>query len=427
MQAVPPSAKTDSEFDWRGEVERICSSHLLAEAQNLQALLRYLAEKSLLGQTEDLKEFNLGQAVFHRKPDYDPRLDAVVRVQASQLRKRLEQYYQEDGRGSRHRIQLPRGAYVLRFEMLEAAAPPAIREEPSLAASASPRHKLRYVLLLAVFVTGCAAGWWFHGIAKISGTAPTFPELWAPFLKSDAGLICVYGVPQFFQRGAILMRDTHVNSLADLRSGLKTPIVGPDGSVPEAVNHYTGVGELRGMLDLAAMLHRHGKDFQVRAGHELSTKELESNNVVLVSSARFRSWIDEESFPADFVFEDKDAGPPIVNKAPRSGERVRYERQTLNSLRYEYALVSLWLRSNSGARLLTVRGAEEQATGGATVYLVSPGGGAELRQKIGTWDRRAVGLQVIVQVDVRNDQVQAARYVTHHWIEARQGAIQPGR
>ena len=71
------------------ELERILATRWLKDSHQLSALLRHVVEETLAGRTEGLKEYPLGLQVFHRPPDYDPRTDAIVRVQASLLRKRL--------------------------------------------------------------------------------------------------------------------------------------------------------------------------------------------------------------------------------------------------------------------------------------------------------------------------------------------------
>jgi hypothetical protein len=49
-------------------------------------LLRYLVEKTLCDQREQLKEYVLGTEVFGRPSSFDPRTDSIVRVEASRLR-----------------------------------------------------------------------------------------------------------------------------------------------------------------------------------------------------------------------------------------------------------------------------------------------------------------------------------------------------
>jgi serine/threonine-protein kinase len=69
----------------------------------------------MAGRSDEIKQYLLGIHVFDRRPDYDPGLDPIVRVEARRLRSKLETYYQTAGRNARVRIELPKGAYIPRF------------------------------------------------------------------------------------------------------------------------------------------------------------------------------------------------------------------------------------------------------------------------------------------------------------------------
>jgi TolB-like protein len=94
------------------QMERILASRSLAGSDQLQRLLRLVVERALSGQSHLLKEYNLGLEVFRRPPDYDPKVDPIVRVQARRLRARLAEYYAVEGTDDPVLIEIPKGAYV---------------------------------------------------------------------------------------------------------------------------------------------------------------------------------------------------------------------------------------------------------------------------------------------------------------------------
>src|SRR5262249_6204936 len=61
---------------------------------------------------EELKESVIGVEVFERSPDYNPKKDAIVRIEAGRLRARLGEYYAEAGKLDELVIELPKGGYV---------------------------------------------------------------------------------------------------------------------------------------------------------------------------------------------------------------------------------------------------------------------------------------------------------------------------
>lgn len=120
--------------DVRAEVQRVLASKGFANAGRLSRLLRYVIDKTLAGEADQLKEYAVGIEVFDRDNQYDPRLDSIVRVEAGRLRTRLDEYYNGEGANAPVRITLPRGAYVAQFA---AKAEPAAK--PPIDAPTHPR------------------------------------------------------------------------------------------------------------------------------------------------------------------------------------------------------------------------------------------------------------------------------------------------
>ena len=104
------------ESEVRAELDRILASRGFSTAGRVSKLLRYCVDKTLAGETDQLKEYSVGIEVFERDDKYDPRLDSIVRVEAGRLRSKLDEYYNENGADSTVRIGLPRGGYSATFE-----------------------------------------------------------------------------------------------------------------------------------------------------------------------------------------------------------------------------------------------------------------------------------------------------------------------
>lgn len=114
--------------DVRAMLGRILDSPQFANTERQRRFLRYVVEQTLEGRADELKEFVVAVAVFDRDQSYDPRLDAVVRVEAGRLRTRLAEYYAGPGADDDVRIQVPKGGYVPVFERRRVPPPPI--EEP---------------------------------------------------------------------------------------------------------------------------------------------------------------------------------------------------------------------------------------------------------------------------------------------------------
>lgn len=96
----------------REQLERILASRHFARTRRLGRLLRFVVEQTLAGRTAVLKEYSIAIAVFDKPDTFDPRLDAIVRVQARALRVRLDAYYGTEGRDDEVVIRCHAGTYA---------------------------------------------------------------------------------------------------------------------------------------------------------------------------------------------------------------------------------------------------------------------------------------------------------------------------
>lgn len=102
----------------RRQLDRILSSRIFFSSLRSQNFLRYSVEKSLLSGPAP-KEYEIALEVFDRRTDYDPTVDATVRVEASRLRSRLREYYDTEGRFDPILIEIPKGGYSAVFAARE--------------------------------------------------------------------------------------------------------------------------------------------------------------------------------------------------------------------------------------------------------------------------------------------------------------------
>jgi TolB-like protein/Tfp pilus assembly protein PilF len=97
----------------RQQLERVLRSKVFATASRSRAFLRYIAEKSVVNSAP--KEYAIAVDVFERGTDYDPAVDATVRVEAGRLRSRLREYYAGEGQDDLLYIEIPKGSYAVVF------------------------------------------------------------------------------------------------------------------------------------------------------------------------------------------------------------------------------------------------------------------------------------------------------------------------
>lgn len=141
----------------RKHLEKVLASDLFSRAGSLSRFLRFVVERTLEGQSDQIKEYTLGVEVFGRGDAFDPKVDTIVRVQARKLRAKLEKYYEtahdEDG----VRIDLAPGSYVPEFRVFDPLVEPRGVSRREEGPSALPRVR-RWLFVAAVVSAVVATG-----------------------------------------------------------------------------------------------------------------------------------------------------------------------------------------------------------------------------------------------------------------------------
>lgn len=117
---------------------KMLGTNVFAHAERQKRLLAYLVSQTLAGHGNRLKGYTIAIDVFDRNSDFDPAVEPIVRVETARLRAKLREYYADEGRLDPVRIEIPKGAYLIRIcdsvDVLPGRADAAGKEQkPSLA------------------------------------------------------------------------------------------------------------------------------------------------------------------------------------------------------------------------------------------------------------------------------------------------------
>jgi hypothetical protein len=99
----------------RAEVEAVLRSGIFHRAPNVASFFRYVCDRYFEGESDKVKEYNIGVEALGRPVTFDQKKDSIVRVEAHRLRKLLSEYYAVDGASHAVQITVPPGQYVPRF------------------------------------------------------------------------------------------------------------------------------------------------------------------------------------------------------------------------------------------------------------------------------------------------------------------------
>ena len=96
----------------RRDLDRILESEPFRGSRRSKEFLRFIVENALREQFDALRERNIGVELFGREPAWDTGSDAIVRVAANEVRRRLAEYYSRPHPDARVTVNLPQGSYI---------------------------------------------------------------------------------------------------------------------------------------------------------------------------------------------------------------------------------------------------------------------------------------------------------------------------
>jgi hypothetical protein len=325
----------------QSQVDRILHSDELRTSEVLRRLLKFLADKSVSGEADQLKEYVVAIDGLGKHHSYDPRHNSAVRIQVGRLRQKLAEYYRNEGKDDEFVIDLPKGRFKLTCEPRSTLAeplppPPAPRPVDPLpvpipridaAPSTRPNAFLWAGLVTAIAVGVCCWAIFSHITAKAasssSGWNPELQELWGPFVDSKQPIILAIEDPLFVELNSapgIYYRDRSLNqwkdvvgssAVASLRAALKNADMQPS-------RYYTAYGEVTVSFLLGKLLGPRERNFSVLKTSQLSWQQLADNNVLFVGVQNL--FFDEQlhAMPLDPQFVPVQEG--IRNVHPKAGE-----------------------------------------------------------------------------------------------------------
>jgi len=100
------------------QLSKILRSQVFRNSDMLRNFLSFIVQEAIKEKGMVLKQYSIAIHAFGRNPDFDATIDPIVRIQASRLRRNLEQYYKEEGIEDEIMIALPKGSYMPEFSQI---------------------------------------------------------------------------------------------------------------------------------------------------------------------------------------------------------------------------------------------------------------------------------------------------------------------
>ena len=345
-----------------------------------QQFLRFVVERVLDGAVDQLKERTIGIELFHRLPTYDTGEDAIVRVTASDVRRRLLQHYGRYGDASQFHIRLQPGSYVPEIEHLSLAVPASSEISPPLQTPVSAEHESKMdpapvphqIRWRATVLWLVAAAILIVAVAVVLGSKPGL---------ATASLLPWSAVYRAGHATQLITSDPNIEQLQEL--------TGTDISISDYANqHYVPDPDALSPIERTFYLfYQHADNaasvdtplavsfgrlapasarILVRSARDLRITDLETDdNLILIGSPRSNPWfqIFQNQLDFQFVFSREMNQEIIRDVRPRPGEQTTYIPTARGFATGEsFAILALVHSPNQSGQVLLLAGANGEGT-----------------------------------------------------------------
>lgn len=344
--------------------------------------LKYVVGHAITGQLDDLKERTIGIAIFGRSPSYDTGDDAIVRVTASEVRKRLLQHYGSLKTNPEFQIKLPLGAYIpeiTRNEHADARPEFPLETRPPDTAGSKNTNGLEtiprrssIVLFAAVSLVGLIAivVVWSLSARTLFGTR-TSPAIfpWSTIFSPERSTVLVTSDPNIAEIVGITHSTVSVSDYANQQYFPRSASYSPEilhlmrdvlrGD--KAANVDTPI-----VANLAVQAHENRGNLIVRPARDLRLSDLDTdNNFIFLGSPRTDPWVElfNDQVDLKFVFDDATQQEIVRDVHPHQGEPPAYIPTAKGLATGEsFALITYAAHPNHAGQVLILAGASAEGT-----------------------------------------------------------------
>jgi hypothetical protein len=406
--------------EWRDLLHRVAASPRFAKSKRLRELLLYLGEHSLHDPAYVLREQEIGAGVFGRAADYDTSHDPLVRVQVSQLRKKLLEHFSEEGRDEPLIIEIPKGGYVPVFrpraEFTETA--------PALAPYLPPPQPAR-APRRGTFATGVAAGMLAVGLAWLIAAPVRQPggnrsvnDLWRQLFGNGQPTYAVLTDVNLMIFEDLIGRTIPLSEYEthefDRLAEQYIPDTAQRALAREVVEHVSAsVSDVLAAREFYVAAAEQHLTLNLVSARDSSSPMVSSRNTILLGSLRSNPWVSlfEDQLNFRTAYQETPAAVRFVNHAPLPGEAAEYwaERRLTGFCR-----VAFLPNPKRTGNVLLISGTDVIATEAGVRFVTSEDSVRQFRQKLALRPGEPFPhFEVLLRTLIWNDRVQRFELVAY--------------
>jgi hypothetical protein len=368
-------------------LQRVMWSRQIEKSARIREFLVFVCERAMREPSAEVHEQEIGCHVFGRTAEYDTTADNIVRVTASQARKKLEQYFSGEGAAEPLILEIPKGQYTPVFrERTQTQGEAAGGAEPGPPPAAAPRYR-RAILILACCAPLFAASslWlvWKLQIAR-SGvdTTPALHSLWSQLLPREGStdIVVTDSSLSLFQE----LLDRQLTLPEYLKPDLWAQASGVSSN-PQlqafaqraAQRRFTSLGSVTTAYRIAQLAGKGAAHVAIYSPRDFNVRQMRVDNVILLGSSRANPWMEviAERLNFRYGFDQKSRYSYFENRDPRAGEARQYPTDSSVS----YCQLAFLPNLGKSGNILVIAGTEVEGTEGGGEFVTNERSLAELR------------------------------------------------
>ncbi len=392
LPAAPDPISSDERYLL---IQRIVSSAPFQKSARIRELLLYISERTIHGHGGELTEHEIGTELFHKPADYSPLEDSTVRVHVRQLRLKLHEYFDEEGRAEPLIVSIPKGSYAPVFRSAtkpESAIADAHSHEPMHTAT---RWQTIVPWTVAAILAVVACGslvWAYRGANSVGASGSSMPWPVSQVIDAKHGTTVVvadsnYGMVRILtsQQGSLdqyLRRDF----LPDAKVAKGTLA---DGRLQQYISgsmltSFADVADVVALLRMAGPLQ---KRVSVRFPRDMAMRDLDHDNLVFIGSPGSNPWV--SLFQNKMNFRESEgvvgnSAKAFLNMHPLPGEQERYEGlRWTGSVGEDYATIAVLPNPTHDGSILVLQGLQQEGTEAAGRFLADEDSRRQLKIALG--------------------------------------------
>jgi hypothetical protein len=392
--------------EMRDQIERLLADPLFRHSKRYSLFIRHVVELASAGCSEPLNERALGVAIFERKPNYDTEADPIVRVTASEIRKRLTQYYADPKHSDEIRFHMQKGSYLPEFLPASTPEPCAVVESVP---EAKPTSWLRAHYLHISLAVACLAIGALYWIVR---PQPSALELfWAPLTNGPDTVLVSY--PQ------ISAENIHLEGgVADPQVSWADPLT--PTPVPTGGSWSTLVGSLALQRDVSSacriseFLGSRQKHVVAKGAHAITMSSLRDTPAVILGGFN-NEWTARLLPQVRFSFDGTGTLRFIQDRQHPDGRQWNFDTMAPIKRAKDLIIITRVFDSPTGRAAVFVGGFSYWGTEAAIEFLTDP---SYLKKALtgapNHWD--AKNLQIVLETIVVNNEAGVPRPLAiHYW------------